>query len=254
MVPSDDQRLQEQIGYYDARAGEYDEWFLRHGRYDHGPELNRKWFDEVGQVTAALDAFAPTGRVLELACGTGLWTQHLVRYATHVTAVDSSDKTLALNRTRVGESNVDHVKADIFTWRPERQYDVVFFGFWLSHVPPERFADFWDLVRASLRPGGRVFFVDSLYDESSTAHNHHLEGPDVTTITRRLNDGRQFRIFKVFYDPKELANRLAGLGWDILVQTTPTYFLYGFGHANDVSHAPSAELTPWRSEGFGAGS
>src|ERR1043165_491836 len=119
--PSDDQMLQEQIAYYDARAGEYDEWFLRRGRYDRGPELNRKWFDEVGQVTAALDAFLPRGQVLELACGTGLWTQRLVRYATHVTAVDSSENMLALNRTRVGESKVDHVKADIFAWRPDIQ-------------------------------------------------------------------------------------------------------------------------------------
>jgi hypothetical protein len=28
-------------------------------------------------------------------------------------------------------------------WRPDRRYDVVFFGFWLSHVPLERFAAFW---------------------------------------------------------------------------------------------------------------
>src|SRR5205814_8227132 len=158
---SNDRTLQEQIAYYDARANEYDEWFLRRRRYDRGPALNRKWFDEVGQVAAALNAFAPTGQVLELACGTGLWTQRLAGYATHVTAVDSSDKMLALNRARVGEAKVDHLRADIFSWRPDRQYDVVFFGFWLSHVPPERFDSFWDLVRACLRPEGRVFFVDS---------------------------------------------------------------------------------------------
>jgi demethylmenaquinone methyltransferase/2-methoxy-6-polyprenyl-1,4-benzoquinol methylase len=232
--------LQEQIAYYDARASEYDEWFLRRGRYDRGPEWSRKWFDEVSEVASALEAFAPAGQVLELACGTGLWTQWLVGYAEHVTAVDSSDKMLTLNRARVGESKVDHVKANIFSWRPGKQYDVVFFSFWLSHVPPEHFADFWNLVRGCLRPNGRVFFVDSLYDETSTARDHRLEGRDATTMTRRLNDGQEFRILKVFYDPDELANRLADLGWNAQVRRTPTYFLYGFGAA---SHRPDADPT-----------
>ena len=47
-----------------------------------------------------------------------------------------------------------HVNANIFDWRPERRYDAVFFGFWLSHVPPATFHEFWALVRSSLRAGG----------------------------------------------------------------------------------------------------
>ena len=80
--------LREQIAYY--RAREYDEWFLRQGRYDRGPELNRRWFDEVAEVRQALAAFNPTGHVLELACGTGLWTEPLLRQAARITAVDAS--------------------------------------------------------------------------------------------------------------------------------------------------------------------
>ena len=101
--------LQEQIAYYRARAGEYDQWFLRLGRYDRGPDLNRRWFREIGLVTAALEAFAPAGQVLELACGTGLWTQHLVRYAAAVTALDSSPEVLVINRARLGAAGVRYV-------------------------------------------------------------------------------------------------------------------------------------------------
>jgi hypothetical protein len=39
--------LRQQINNYIARSSEYDEWFLRRGRYDRGPELNRKWFAEI---------------------------------------------------------------------------------------------------------------------------------------------------------------------------------------------------------------
>jgi len=86
--------LGEQIAYYRARAGEYDEWFLRQGRYDRGPALNEQWFEEVGQVVGALEAFAPTGRVLELAGGTGLWTERLVHLADSVTVVDASPASI----------------------------------------------------------------------------------------------------------------------------------------------------------------
>jgi demethylmenaquinone methyltransferase/2-methoxy-6-polyprenyl-1,4-benzoquinol methylase len=98
-------------------------------------------------------------------------------------------------------------------------------------VPPERFAAFWALVRDALAPAGRVFFVDSLYTESSTASDHTLEGQDATTLARRLNDGREFRIVKVFHAPDELSGRLGELGWIARVRATPTYFYYGEAHA-----------------------
>src|SRR5437588_5303628 len=91
----------EQIAYYRARAREYDSWWRREGRYDRGPEANARWFEEVHEVETALERFRPMGDVLELACGTGLWTRHLVRYAAHLTAVDAAEEVLAMNRARV---------------------------------------------------------------------------------------------------------------------------------------------------------
>ncbi len=228
-----DNLLRQQIDYYRERAGEYDEWFLRQGRYDHGPERNAQWFAEVSEVAAALDTFAPRGDVLELACGTGLWTQHLARYAESVTALDSSPEVLALNRARIADPKVRYQEANLFTWQPDRQYDAVFFSFWLSHVPPERFAAFWVMVRRALAPHGRVFFVDSLYAESSTARDHQLPDQQETVLTRRLNDGREYEIIKVFYRPEQLAARLSEFGWTAECHATPNYFLYG-----------SAALTP----------
>lgn len=233
---SSDQLIEEQIAYYRSRAGEYDEWFLRQGRYDRGPELNARWFAEVEQVSQALDGFAPAGDVLELASGTGLWTQRLLRTARSVTAVDSSPEVNTINQERLGKDNdrgdagaapVRFLVADLFAWQPDRQYDTIFFSHWLSHVPPEQLESFWNTVHAALAPGGRVFFVDARYDETSTAKDHQLEGPDAHAVTRRLNDGREYRIVKVFYRPDDLARRLADWGWQVDIEQTPTYFYYG---------------------------
>ncbi len=107
-----DALLEEQLSYYRARADEYDDWFVRRGRYDRGAEQNQRWFDEVEVVRARLDA------------------------------VDAAPEVLQLNRDRLAaaglSARVAYREADLFSWRSERQYPLVSFGFWLSHVPAER--------------------------------------------------------------------------------------------------------------------
>lgn len=240
-IPDDEDLLAEQRDYYRARSSEYDAWFLREGRYDHGPEATARWREEVREVEVALEAFAPRGRVLELACGTGWWTERLAAYVARglvsaITAVDASPEVIARNRARLAErygapvlDRTRYVEADLFAWTPEaRAYDVVFFSFWLSHVPPARAAEFWSTVRGALAPGGRAFFIDSRREETATSRDQALPRDEASvTLTRSLGDGRRFRIVKVFHDPDALGARLASLGWRADVRQTPTYFIHG---------------------------
>jgi SAM-dependent methyltransferase len=222
--------LRDQIDYYRARAGEYDEWWFRTGRYDRGPEFNARWQAEVGMVESALDAWLTVRRpqaLLELACGTGLFTRRLAPRVPHITAVDASPEVLAINRGRVAMANVNYVEADLFSWRPAARYDAVFFSFWLSHVPEERFTAFWDQVAAALVPGGGAYLIDSAFDPTSTAKDHVLPERDAGIVTRRLNDGREFRIVKLFWEPQALAARLGERGWSATLARTPTYFIHG---------------------------
>ena len=113
---ADAELLAEQVAYYRARAPEYLDDLL----------------DVPGssELVAVLDAFGPDGHVLELACGPGTWTPRLVRDAASVTAIDAAPEMLALARERVGDDDrARFVLADLFAWRPEQRYDVVFFGF-----------------------------------------------------------------------------------------------------------------------------
>ena len=222
----DRELLDEQIAYYRARAAEYDEWFFRQGRYDRGEAQRAAWLAEVETVEAGLRAAAPRGRVLELACGTGLWTQRLVEHASELTAIDTAPEALALNRERVASERVRYLEADLFRWQPRDCYDFVFFGFWLSHVPPDRFASFWATVRAALAPDGKVFFVDNAHNPEIAARNHPLPEQGFV-MDRVLNDGRQFRVVKVFYAPAELERRLAALGFAGSVRSSGEFFIYG---------------------------
>jgi SAM-dependent methyltransferase len=211
----------EQKRYYAERAPEYDDWWYRHGRYELEPDALARWRADVAEAEAALEAFAPRGRVLELAAGTGIWTRKLVRLAERVVAVDANAETLALNTT-----DAELLRADVFEWGPAERFDLVFFSFWLSHVPDERFDEFWGLVRDALERDGRVFLVDS--GAGDTAHT----GTDQADWeeTRSLADGRTFRIVKRRWTPQELAARVGPLGFALdLRDTANGHFLYGAG-------------------------
>ena len=205
-----DPLLGEQISYYRAIAPEYETYSLE------------GWGGE--EAAAALDAFEPKGDVLELACGPGMWTEMLLRHATSVTAVDAAPEMLARAKARLGD-RARFLQADLFSWRPERRYDVIFFGFWLSHVPAERFEGFWSLVDECLSPTGRVFFVD----DGFRTPEELIEGEASSTIERRLNDGRAFRIVKVPHQAPDLEKQLAALGWQFTVTQMSGPFYWGHG-------------------------
>jgi demethylmenaquinone methyltransferase/2-methoxy-6-polyprenyl-1,4-benzoquinol methylase len=211
--------LAEQIAYYRARAPEYTktafpevpEWDLAHAR---------------DQMVARLDAFLPGGDLLELACGPGSWTPELLARADTVTAVDASPEMLALARRQVPAGAVRFIEANLFGWQPDRRYDTVFFGFWLSHVPLERFEDFWAMVDRALKPEGRVAFVDDAF----RTPDELIEGEDSSTVQRRLTDGTAFRAVKVPHTAESLQRRIEDLGWDVKVRRLEGPFFWGEGH------------------------
>src|SRR6058998_1403472 len=89
--------LDEQVAYYRARAAEYDAWWFRTGRFDRGAENNAAWRADVAvveQAAADILACARPSNVLELACGTGLFTRHLAPRVDAVTAVDASPEVI----------------------------------------------------------------------------------------------------------------------------------------------------------------
>ena len=154
---------------------------------------------------------APTGRALELACGTGVWTELLATRVQSLTTIDGSPEMLAAARQRLGDAPVTLLEFDLFDGQPADHYDTVFFAFWLSHVPPSRFESFWSTLRGALAPGGRVLFVDTGPKEAD--FERFVPEAPIPMVERELKDGTTHRVVKVLHEPRDLAVRLAAIGW-----------------------------------------
>jgi SAM-dependent methyltransferase len=213
-----DALLAEQVAYYRTRApGTWGAPSTTSARGDVAAAER--------ELLAKLEAIGPFGSALDLACGAGTWTGRLLRAADSVTAIDASPEMLELAAARVHDDRVRFLQADLFPWTPDQSYDFAFFGFWLSHVPLERFERFWAMVASELKPGGQVFFVDDTF----RTDDELIAGADSSTISRKLDDGTAFRAVKVPHEPAQLERRLAELGWRIRVHRLPGPFFWGTG-------------------------
>jgi SAM-dependent methyltransferase len=217
----------EMVAYYQARAPEYDDWYLRRGRYERGAIDDMAWQADLDAATTWLDGLPLEGRIVELAAGTGWWSPLLATkgelwcYDAASAPLDRARERLLAHRLRA-HLHVRDAWAD-----PEQVADALFTGFWLSHVPRARLPAFLDLAARWLRPGGTYAFIDSRFDPKSSAVDHRPSRDEETTL-RRLDDGRTFTIPKIYYEPAELEAALLAAGFvTATVMTTQRFFLMG---------------------------
>jgi 2-polyprenyl-3-methyl-5-hydroxy-6-metoxy-1,4-benzoquinol methylase len=212
MLGVSDELLADQVDYYRRRAGEYD----------------ATAYGDLAAARARIERLVaemrPAGSVLEIACGTGLWTEALAEWADTLTAIDAAPEAVAIARDRVRPARVIFEVADVFSWDPGTRFDVIFFSAWLSHVPASRFGQFWQLLRNLLAANGRVLFIDEHVDERGK--EVYIAGRD-DVVERRLRDGSAFHVVKNFVDPAELEPRLRRVGWDCTIRRDGRDWVYG---------------------------
>jgi len=218
------------VAYYEARAPEYDDWYLRRGRYSRGPIHDTAWATELDVAGRWLDGLPLHGRIVELAAGTGWWSPLLAGKG-ELWAYDAAGGPLDRLRERLMAHRLRaHIHVRDAWAEPDDQADALFTGFWLSHVPRARLAEFLALARRWLMPGGTFAFIDSLPDELSGAVDHPRPADDRSI--RRLDDGREFEIVKVYHRPGELESALLAAGFEPAeVTTSGRFFLLGHATA-----------------------
>jgi ubiquinone/menaquinone biosynthesis C-methylase UbiE len=175
--------------YYDARAPEYDEWYLGEGLFERRERPG--WERSLRALEGAL-ARLPAAKTLDIACGTGFLTRHLPG---DVTALDQSERMLEISRGRVPHATL--VRGDALELPfPDGSFERVFTAHFYGHLEePERIA----FLAQARRVAPELVVVDS-----AARPDHERE----EWQTRTLNDGSHFRVYKRYFDAEELAQEL----------------------------------------------
>ena len=211
-----------------ARAAEYDDWYLRRGRYERGPIHDTAWHAELDAAGAlARRACRSAARIVELAAGTGWWSPLLAGKG-ELTLYDAAPATLDRARDRLVAHRLRahlHVR-DAWAEPEGEPADALFAGFWLSHVAraPARPRSSRS-PRRWLRPGGRLR-AHRLAAGPAVAAPRTTRAPPTTAASGALDDGREFEIVKVYYRPTSSPTALARpASADVEVTTTGRFFV-----------------------------
>jgi demethylmenaquinone methyltransferase/2-methoxy-6-polyprenyl-1,4-benzoquinol methylase len=195
--PQTDQQLAD---YYARRAPEMEEAFGWPERSADIARLRR----QLPRLVAGLD-------VLEIACGTGYWTQELARTARSVTATDINEEMLSIARTKdYSAGRVELLRQD--AWRLtqlRRRFDAAVAMFWWSHLPRGRIRCFLDQLGRVLRPGSLVVLVDNLATDCRRTPPVGFDAEGNAYQRRVLRSGERFDIIKNYPSESELRQELS---------------------------------------------
>jgi SAM-dependent methyltransferase len=201
--------------YYRERAPEYDRVYLK-------PERQT----DLRSMESWLPRRLRDRRVLEIAAGTGYWTNVIADVAATVVATDVNDATLAVARCqRKWPSSVRFAEQDAFDLESiEGEFDAALVGFFWSHVELGDLDRFLNGLRQRLGPGAIAVFLDNRYVEGS---NHPVTRTDEkgnTYQSRALSDGSKWEVLKNFPTVSELRWRLAAVSSRIEIHEWPYYW------------------------------
>lgn len=202
--------------YYARRAAEYEKIYEK-------PERQA----DLARLRRDIPALFRGARVLEIACGTGYWTPLIAEQAQSVLAVDYSEETLAIARSkRYPKGNVRFEQADAYAlpaWK--ERFSACFAGFWWSHIPLMKIDSFMRNLALALEDGALVAFLDNRYVAGSSTAISRTDREGNTYQSRRLADGSSHEVLKNFPAASDLRARLRRFGADVAFSEYEYYWL-----------------------------
>ena len=193
----------ELFDYYSRRAREYERVYDK-------PERQA----DLAKLGASVRSAVEGRSVLEVACGTGYWTERYAPVADSVVGLDASAEVLEVaNAKAYGARRPQFVQGDAYAPddHPAVKSATPFTGavaaFWWSHVPLDRLATFLEALHRCLAPGTVVWVCDNRYVEGSSTPISHADDDGNTYQRRRLQDGSEHVVLKNF--PTEAQLRAA---------------------------------------------
>jgi ubiquinone/menaquinone biosynthesis C-methylase UbiE len=179
--------------YYRDRAMEYDLFYQVPERLNELPLL-QAWLIE---RTRGLS-------ILEVAAGTGYWTEIAAPLAQAITATDLNPETLEIAATRRLGQHVTLCTADAYALpHSTANFDVGMAHLWWSHVDRQKRKTFLSHFASRLRPGATLLMIDQLYVEGLTLPVSREDEWGNQYAIRRLQNGSTYEIIKNFPRPGE---------------------------------------------------
>lgn len=203
-------------GYYARRAQEYERIYGKPERQDDLRTLR----DFVAQTFTGKD-------VLEVACGTGYWTEILSQTAKSITAIDINDEVLKIARHKpMDHRKVTLLRGDAYAL-PElpSKFNSGLAVFWWSHVPKSRQREFLTRFQRAFAPGSTIVLIDNTFVTGSSTPISRQDNEGNTYQTRRLDDGSTHEVLKNFPTEDELRLAVDGLGTDGRVKFLQYYWI-----------------------------
>jgi 2-polyprenyl-3-methyl-5-hydroxy-6-metoxy-1,4-benzoquinol methylase len=130
-------------------------WNAQYARRHHAHAPNETLIEVAQKLTP--------GSALEVGCGEGVDARWLAQHGWSVTGVDIS--SVAIERARALPSTVEWLEADLHTWKPPGEFDLVTSHF--VHVKPEARREFFSKLARAVRRGGSLLFVSHHHSDHS---------------------------------------------------------------------------------------
>jgi SAM-dependent methyltransferase len=205
--------------YYSKRAAEYEQIYEK-------PERQH----ELEWLRSRIPALFRGRTVLEVACGTGYWTQFIARTAAKVHACDINEAVLEIARDKpIPRQRVSFFKADAITLEGVPPgCDAAFAGFWWSHVKKSDLARFVRNLAAHVEPGALVAILDNRYAEGSSTAISRRDAEGNTYQMRKLANGEEYEVLKNFPTPAELADAVRPVAREAHLESLAYYWLLVF--------------------------
>ena len=197
--------------YYGAEANDYD---AAQGK----PERLR----EVAKIGKTLAHLFSGLRVLEIACGTGTWTEFIAQSAKSVMATDVNQEMLDIASVKLAKfTNIEFQLKDGYRLDfGAATFNAVFCGLWISHVPRQMLATFLVQVRSLLESGDFVVIVDHRFVQDEMiplTGSTDAEGNSFSS--RCTSDGRSWLITKNFLNEDEIRTTMTSVFKDVSIES-----------------------------------
>ncbi|MGZ8939353.1 MAG: class I SAM-dependent methyltransferase [Limisphaerales bacterium] len=189
------------IQYYADRAPEYEKIY-------HKPERQ----SDLARLREFVRHSFANRHVLEIACGTGYWTEILSESAASVHAVDINDEVLQIARSKPRLANSPKVhlaRGDAYSLTAVPESSAALSVFWWSHIPRARIRRFLEVLHGKLRPGATVVFIDNCYVPGNSTPINRTDALGNTYQLRQLEDGSSHEVLKNFPTDSELRDAVA---------------------------------------------